>query len=80
MSLWYRKIKIFARFKVFNIFCLPLRWKSRYQRIRKNRTLPRFGTRVEKNIEHEGQGYTISDRCPRNNTYKVKKLVKGKRY
>ena len=68
MSLWYRKIKIFARYRV----CFPLRWKSRYQRIRKNRTLPRFGTRVEEDMEHESQGYTISDRCHRNNAHKVK--------
>ena len=33
-----------------NRFCLPLRWKSGYQRIRKNKTLPRFGTRVEKDM------------------------------
>ena len=33
--------------------------------------------RVEKDMEHESQGYTISDKCPRNNTHKVKKLVKG---
>ena len=44
MSLWYRRIKIFAD----NRFCLPLWWKSRCQRLRKNRTLPRFGTGVEK--------------------------------
>ena len=49
-----------------------------YQTIRKNRTLPRFGTRVEKDMEHESQGYTTSDRCSRNNTHKVQKLVKGK--
>ena len=62
-------------------FCLPLWWKSGYQRIRKNRKLPRFGTRVEKDMEHESQGYTISDGCPRNNTlYKVQKLAKRDRY
>ena len=33
--------------------------------------------RVEEDMEHESQGYTISDKCPRNNTHKVKKLVKG---
>ena len=48
-----------------NRFCLPLWWKSGYQGIRKNRKLPRFGTRVEKDIEHESQSYTTSDRCPR---------------
>ena len=31
-------------------------------------------------MEHEIQVYTISDRCPRNNTHKVKELVKGNRY
>ena len=31
-------------------------------------------------MEHESQGYTTSDRRPRNNTHKVKKLVKGNRY
>ena len=36
-----------------NGLCLPLLWKSRYQRIRKNKTLPRFGTRVEKDMKHE---------------------------
>ena len=56
---------------------LPLQWKSGYQRIRKNRTLPRFGMRVKKDMEHECQGCTTSDRCPGNNTHKVKKLVKG---
>ena len=30
----------------------------------------------EKDKEHVSQGYTISDRCPRNNTHKVRKLVK----
>ena len=63
-----------------NRFCLPLWWKSGYQRIRKNKTLPRFGTRVEKDVEHEIQGYTTSNRCPRNNIDKVKKLAKGNRY
>ena len=31
-------------------------------------------------MEHESQGYTTIDRCPRNNTHKVKKLVKGNGY
>ena len=31
-------------------------------------------------MEHESQGYTTNDRCPRNNTHKVKKLVKGNTY
>ena len=75
-SLWYRKIKSLPDSR----FCLPLWWKSGYQRIRKNITLPRFGKRVEKDMEHESQGYTTSDRCPRNNTHKVKKFVKGNRY
>ena len=35
--------------------------------------------RVEKDLEHESQGYTTSDRCPRNNTHRAKKLVKGNR-
>ena len=48
--------------------------------LEKNRTLPRFGTRVEKDMEHESQGYTTCDSCPRNNTHKVKKLVRGNRY
>ena len=26
-------------------------------------------------MEYESQGYTISDKCPRNNTHKDKKLV-----
>ena len=38
-------------------------------------TLPRFGPRVEKDMEHESQDYTISDRCPRKSIHKVKKLV-----
>ena len=29
---------------------------------------------------HESQGYTTSDQCHRNNTQKVKKLVKGNRH
>ena len=47
--------------------------------IPKNRTLPRFGMKVEKDMEQERQGYTTSDRCPRSNTHKGKKLVKGNR-
>ena len=66
--------------QITNRFCLPLWWKSGYQRIRKDRLSPRFGSRVEKDMEHESQGYTTSDRCPRNNTHKVKKLVKGNIY
>ena len=31
-------------------------------------------------MEHESQGYTTSDKCPRTNTHKVKKLFKGNRY
>ena len=46
----------------------------------KNRILQRFCMRVEKDMKHESQGYTTSDRCPRNNTHKVKKFVKGKKY
>ena len=30
----------------------------------------------EKDKEHVSQGYTISDRCPRNNTHKGRELVK----
>ena len=30
-------------------------------------------------MEYESQGYTTSDSCPRNNTHKVKKLIKGNR-
>ena len=30
-------------------------------------------------MEHESQGYTTSGRCSRNNTHKVKKLVKANR-
>ena len=63
-----------------NKFCLPLWWKSWYQRIRKNRTLSRFGTRVEKNMWLESQGYNTCDRRTRNKTHKVKKLVKGNKY
>ena len=40
----------------------------------------RFGTKVEKDMEHESQGSTTSDRCPRSNTDKVKKLAKGNMY
>ena len=36
--------------------------------------------RVEKDMEHESQGYTTNNRCPRKNTHKVKKLVNGNRY
>ena len=50
-----------------------------YLRIRKNRTLPRFGMRVEKYMEHVSQGYTTTDRCSKSNTNKVKKLVKENR-
>ena len=50
------------------------------QKVRENRTLPRSGTSVAKDIEQESEGYTTSDSCPRNNTHKVKKLVKGNRY
>ena len=35
---------------------------------------------IEKDMEHESQGYTITDRCPRDNTHKVKKLVKRNRH
>ena len=35
---------------------------------------------VEKDMKHESRGYTISDRCPRRNTHKVKKSVIGNRY
>ena len=63
-----------------NRFCLPLWWKSWDQRIRKYRALPKFGARVEKDMEHESQGYTTSDKCHNNNTHKVKELVKGNRY
>ena len=35
---------------------------------------------VEKDMKHESRGYTISDRCSRSNTHKVKKLVIGNRY
>ena len=38
------------------------------------------GARVEKDMEHESQGCTINDSCLGNNTYKMKKLVKGNRY
>ena len=44
------------------------------------KTLPRFRTRAEKDMEHDIQGYTITDMCPRNNTQKVKKLVHGNKY
>ena len=63
-----------------NRFNLHLWWKSWYLRIRKNRTLPRFGMRVEKDMEHVSQGYTTTDRCSKNNINKVTKLVKGNRY
>ena len=46
-------------------------------KIRKKKHLER--ERVEKNMEHESQGYNTSDRCPRNDTHKVKKLVKVNR-
>ena len=59
---------------------LALMMEEWIPKIRNNRTLPRFGTRVEKDMEHESQGYTTSGRCPRNNTHEVKELVKGNRY
>ena len=31
-------------------------------------------------MECERQEYTTSDRCPRNNTHKVKKYIKGNSY
>ena len=31
--------------------------------------------RVEKDMEHESQGYTTNDMCPGKNIHKVKKLV-----
>ena len=55
-------------------------WKSWYQRIGKNKTLPKFGTGLEEDMEHESQGYNNSDRYPRNNTHKGKKLVRRIRY
>ena len=58
-------------------FSLPLWWKTRYQRIRKNRASPKFGKKVQNNMELESQGYTTSDRYLRNNIHKVNKLVKG---
>ena len=61
-------------------FPFPYDGRMDTKELEKNRTLPRFGTRVEKEMEHENQGYTINDRCPRSDTYKVKKLVKGNRY
>ena len=39
-----------------------------------------FVTAVEKNMKHESQGHTTSNRCPRINTYKIKKLVKKNSY
>ena len=39
-----------------------------------------LGTRVEKDMEHESQGYAISYRCPSNKTHKVKKLIQGNMY
>ena len=36
--------------------------------------------RVEKDMKHKSQGYSTINRCPRNNTHKVKKLVKRNRY
>ena len=36
--------------------------------------------RVKKDMKDESQGYATSDRCPRNNPYKVNKLTKGKKY
>ena len=60
-------------------FVCPYDGKRWCQKIRKNRILPRFGKRGEKDMEHESQGYTTSSRWPRNNTHKVKTLVKGNR-
>ena len=31
-------------------------------------------------MEHESEGYTTSERCPRNNTHEVKELVKENKY
>ena len=36
--------------------------------------------RVEKDMKHKNQGYSTINRCPKNNTHKVKKLVKRNRY
>ena len=47
--------------------------------IAKNQKKKKFGERVDKNMEHENQGYNTSDRCPRNDTHKVKNLVKVNR-
>ena len=48
-------------------FACPYDRKVDTKELEKNRTLPRFGTRVEKYMEHESQGYATSDRCPRDN-------------
>ena len=42
--------------------------------------MPRFGTRVDKDMKHKSQGYTTGDNCSRNNTHKANKPVKGNRY
>ena len=61
-------------------FACPYNGRIDTKELEKKRTLPRFGTRVEKDMEIERQGYTTSDRCTKNNIHKVKKLVKGNRY
>ena len=66
MSLWYGG------------FCIPLQWKSGQYRVKIK--LHTFVTAAEKNMKHESQGHTTSNRCPRINTYKIKKLVKKNSY
>ena len=61
-------------------FGCPFDGRVDSKELEKNRALPKFGTRVEKDMEHQSKGYSTSDRCPRNNSHKVKKLVKGNRY
>ena len=75
-SLWHRRKNLC---QIVDFAC-PYDGRVDTKELEKNRILSRFGTRVEKDMEHESQGYTSSDRCHMNNTHKVKTLVKGNRY
>ena len=49
--------------------------ESGYRRIRKI-ALPRFSKRVEKDMEHDSQGYTTSYRCSMSNSQKLRNWLK----
>ena len=76
MSLWYRKKDLC---QIMDFAC-PYHERANTKELEKIEHYQEFGNRVEKNMEYESQAYATSDRCSRNNTHKVQKLVKGNRY